>query len=58
MTQEHDLDGFTVIVEWSDYYQAWTGTITDPNGHSSGTMMRDSETEVLEAARQSVDRKG
>ena len=58
MTQEHDLGGFTVIVEWSPKWSAWMGTITDPNGHSSGTVMRDSQEEVLEAAQQSVDRKG
>ena len=58
MTQEHDLGGFTVIVEWSEYHQAWVGTITDPNGHSAGTVMRDSQAEVVEAALQTVNRKG
>ena len=56
---EHDLGGgWTVIVEWSPKWGAFLGTITDPQGHSSGSILRDTDQRVLEAALQSVDRKG
>ena len=56
---EHDLGGgWHVIVEWSPKWGAFLGTITDPEGHSSGSILRDTDQRVLEAALQSVDRKG
>lgn len=56
---EHDLGGgWTVIIEWSPKWAAYLGTITDPQGRSAGSILRDTDQRVLEAALQSVNRKG
>lgn len=56
---EHDLgDGHTVIIEWSETWQAYVGTITDTNGRSAGTILRDTVEACLEGASQTVNRKG
>ena len=56
---EHDLGGgWTVIIEWSPKWGAYTGTITDQKGRSGGTILRDTEQACLEGAIQTVNRKG
>ena len=56
---EHDLGGgWTVVIEWSPKWGSYAGTILSPKGHSSGTILRDTEQACLEGAQQTVNRKG
>ena len=56
---EYEIEGgYTVIIEWSDRWRGWVGTITDRKGRSGGTILRDNQADVLTAAQQTVKRKG
>jgi len=57
MTLEHDLgDGWTVIIEWAERWNAWIGTISDGK-HVAGSVLRHSQQDVLDAAIQTAERK-
>ena len=51
MTQEHQLEsGSTLIIEWSETWQAYVGTITRADGHQVGNIMRDTVEQIIDRA--------